>query len=311
MTSGMAEQSPAVLAIESWKTAREADLRRLDQLLARTYRHRMEHRKHPVWDFLWEYYHFRPSKCRQWSAGVGVGLEGAEMGKDVDATHWVERDGTAWLDADRICPERRDAALWILNHLKSTEKATPRFNCFGFHEWAMIYRSPERRHDRIPLRLRPDEVDRAVEAQGLCCTHYDAFRFFTPEAVPRNSSRLTPDDRSRMEQPGCLHATMDLYKWAFKFYPYIPTRLVIEGLDLAAETRRLDMEASPYDLREFGFHPVAIETAQGRAEYLRRQTMLMERARPLRRQLISAYENLTGTVPDPHKPFRFISNPVP
>ena len=60
-----------------------------------------------------------------------------------------------------------------------------------------------------------------------------------------------------MEQPGCLHAGMDVYKWAFKLTPLVPSDLVADAFDLAREIRVLDMEASPYDLRELGYDPGA------------------------------------------------------
>ncbi len=73
------------------------------------------------------------------------------------------------------------------------------------------------------------------------------------------------------EQPGCLHAGMDLYKWAMKIGPIAPSPLVLDCFDLALDIRTLDMEASPYDLRGWGYGVVAIETAAGKAEYMERQ----------------------------------------
>ena len=42
------------------------------------------------------------------------------------------------------------------------------------------------------------------------------------------------------------------------------------------------MRASPYDLADLGYEPVPIETAEGRAEYVRRQSAFAEAAAPLR-----------------------------
>ena len=85
-----------------------------------------------------------------------------------------------------------------------------------------------------------------------------------------------------MEQPGCLHAGMDVYKWAFKLTPLVPSDLVADAFDLAREIRVLDMQASPYDLRELGYAPVPIETAEGKAAYLERQRAFAERSNALR-----------------------------
>ena len=45
------------------------------------------------------------------------------------------------------------------------------------------------------------------------------------------------------------------------------------------------MRASPYDLRDYGFEPIAIENVGGRAEYVRIQQHVAERAAPLRERL--------------------------
>ncbi|MGL1409555.1 hypothetical protein ACSTIX_23730, partial [Vibrio parahaemolyticus] len=66
------------------------------------------------------------------------------------------------------------------------------FGCFGLHEWAMAYRTEDVRH-AVPLRLGSDGTDAVVESHDLKCTHFDAFRFFTPDAVPRNRTALSRD----------------------------------------------------------------------------------------------------------------------
>ncbi|MGO2152824.1 MAG: 3-methyladenine DNA glycosylase, partial [Brevibacterium aurantiacum] len=90
------------------------------------------------------------------------------------------------------------------------------------------------------------------------------------------------------EQPGCLHAGMDLYKWAMKIGPIAPSDLVVDCFDLALDIRTLDMEASPYDLRGWGYGVVAIETAEGKAEYMDRQRAFSERAQALRQRLLDS-----------------------
>jgi hypothetical protein len=78
---------------------------------------------------------------------------------------------------------------------------------------------------------------------------------------------------------------MDLYKWSFKLGPLIDSDLVQDCLDLAADARELDMRASPYDLTDYGFEPITIETPAGRAEYIRAQQGVADRAAPLRKAL--------------------------
>jgi hypothetical protein len=125
-----------------------------------------------------------------------------------------------------------------------------------------------------------------VEAAPLRCTHYDAFRFFTPAAAPRNTLQLTREAMPAHEQPGCLHTNMDLYKVAYKLTPLIPSELVGDCFDLARDIRELDMRASPYDLADLGYPPVLIETEEGRTTYIAEQRAFAERASALRSRLL-------------------------
>jgi hypothetical protein len=188
--------------------------------------------------------------------------------------------------------KRRDTVAFVARLLRATAARPAQLSCFGLHEWAMVYRSDEVRHGAVPLRLGRTETDAVVESMSLRCTHFDAFRFFTPDAVGRNAQVLTRDDQPLREQPGCLHANMDLYKWGFKLVPLIGSDLLQECFELACVARELDMRASPYDLSEYGYDPVAIETPAGRAEYARAQAALAERAAPLRAQLLAACDEL-------------------
>ena len=95
-----------------------------------------------------------------------------------------------------------------------------------------------------------------------------------------------------MEQPGCLHATMDVYKWAYKLSPAIAGDLTADCFDLAREVRELDMRAAPYDLRPLGYEPVEIETAAGKATYADAQRDFSARAQLLRARLIRACDTL-------------------
>jgi hypothetical protein len=155
----------------------------------------------------------------------------------------------------------------------------------------MVYRDRETRHP-VPLRLGPEGTDAVVEAHAIRCSHYDAFRFFTPAAVARNRVQPTRETQPEFEQPGCLHAGMDLYKWAYKLAPATPGELVADCFELAAEIRELDMRASPYDLTGHGYTPVAIETPEGKAEYVAAQRGFAERGAVLRGRLLDVCEAL-------------------
>uniref|UniRef100_UPI000A832F67 3-methyladenine DNA glycosylase n=1 Tax=Nocardia amikacinitolerans TaxID=756689 RepID=UPI000A832F67 len=187
---------------------------------------------------------------------------------------------------------RRDTLEFVANLLRATASRPAQLSCFGLHEWAMVYRTDDVRHRQVPLRLGSEGTDAVVEAMSLRCTHFDAFRFFTPEAVGRNAQPLTRADQVAREQPGCLHANMDLYKWSFKLVPLVASQLVLDCFELACDARELDMRASPYDLTDYGYAPIRIETPSGRAEYVRRQAEIAERSATLRTALLDACENL-------------------
>jgi len=277
----------SVLPRSEWQTRMAAHEHRADELLA-TYRYR--HEKHPVFDFLFNYYPVRPKHLRQWHPGVGTLLADASDAPHATWRDYVTADGAVGLDLAAFWSRRGDAMDHIHRLLVNSEANPSRFECFGLHEWAMLYQSTETRHD-LPLRLGQEGTDEVVETHRIRCTHYDAFRFFTPPARSLNLTVLERTDQVNVEQAGCVHATMDLYKWAWKMGPLVPGELFLDTLELAVDARILDMEASPYDCRELGFSVVAIETPEGKAEYVRRQRDLADRTKPMRSRLVALIED--------------------
>ena len=88
---------------------------------------------------------------------------------------------------------------------------------------------------------------------------------------------------------------MDLYKWAYKFYPWTPSDLLADCFLFALEIRELDMQGSPYDVTEFGLEPIPIETPEGRALYQEKQQDLSLRSQPLRKKLHAHYAYLLAS----------------
>jgi hypothetical protein len=243
-----------------------------------------------VTDFLFEYYSFRPSLLARWSPGILVFLEETSPEEVHPTASWFVENGGIRLNS--TLPQKRIQPLkWIIGMLEQTETRPPRLGCMGLHEWAMVYKTTPR-HNAIPLRLPAAEVEMVVERFPIRCTHFDAFRFFSEPAKPLNQFQPTREHFDRFEQPGCLHTNMDLYKWAYKFYPFVPSTLLWDCFLLAWDVRQLDMQASPYDLRSRGMEPVCIETVEGQQEYLRRQEGFFERGKPLRRRLITVLTSL-------------------
>ena len=275
-----------VLTEPQWRARKAAHEARVDGWVAAHRDRRRTGHKHPVEDFLFSYYSFRPSRLRRWHPGAGVALEGADpaaFGPDY-------RAGSAGvvLDAQRVRERRGEAVDWILTLLRNTAGRPAHLGCFGMHEWAMVYRqsAEELRHADWPLRLSPTETAAVVDANRVRCSHFDAYRFFTPAARPLNVLQPTRATQPEHEQPGCLHANMDVYRYAYKLSPIVSSDLVADCFALAREIRALDMQASPYDLADLGYPPVRVETPEGRAEYVTAQRTFAERAAVLRRELI-------------------------
>jgi hypothetical protein len=260
--------------------------------------------KHPVYDFLFTYYGHRPAALRRWFPGPGVTLAGPAARALLTRPGYRETEYGVDLDPAPLLRKRHHFVAWLEGFLAAGAARPAFFGCFGLHEWAMVYRQTpgEIRHNAYPLRFPPAEIAAIVEAQPLRCSHFDAFRFFTAPARPLNRVRLTRESAVDHEQPGCLHANMDLYKWAGKLAPLVPAELVADCFELARDIRELDMRASPYDLASLGFAPVKIETPEGRAEYERAQRAFAERARPLRARLLSACQTLLASAPPASAP---------
>ena len=249
---------------EQWRPRQAAHEQRVDAWTAGHRERAARGEPHPVEDFLFTYYSHRPSRLRRWSPGLGVELE-----EHPDPQPWLEVDDRA-----------RRTASWVADLLARTASRPPQLGCFGLHEWAMVYRSGTR-HD-TPLRLGPEGTAAVVESAQLRCTHHDAFRFFTGAARPLNLLQPSRADQPDLEQPGCLHANMDLYKWSYKLSPWVPAELVADCFDLARRVRVLDMAASPYDLVDLGLAPVPVETVDGRASYVQQQRAFAAEAAVLR-----------------------------
>ncbi|MGY1660677.1 3-methyladenine DNA glycosylase [Geodermatophilus sp. SYSU D00705] len=279
---------PVHLPPEVWQERARVHAERADALTAGHRARRVTGQRHAVEDFLYEYYGTRPSVLRRWHPGAGTTL-GPSDGVPAPHAAWrwyrTDDDGAATLDGTAFLADRGDTVGFVHRLLAATASRPAHSGCFGLHEWAMVYRQEQHRHP-LPLRLGQAGTDAVVEAHPVRCTHFDAFRFFTPAAVGLNQLTPTRATQPELEQPGCLHANMDLYKWAAKLGPAVPGELLLDCFELARDVRELDMRASPYDLRGYGRAPVRIETPEGRAEYAAAQRGFARRGAVLRERLL-------------------------
>lgn len=283
-----------VLSETDWIERERRHLERVDAFVTPHRERAQRGEAHPVWDFLFSYYSLRPRQVRRWHPGFGVALAGST--DRILARSGYERSGSIVAVTAAYLRSRVDTVAFIAELLRATASRPPRLNCFGLHEWAMVYRTRDVRHERVPLRLGALGTDAVVDSNPLRCSHFDAYRFFTESATPRNVEVLSRRTQIDTEQPGCLHANMDLYKWCYKLGPLLPSELLVDCLELAAQARALDMRASPYDLTDYGLSAIGVEDAAGRTKYVRLQRAVAERAAPLRAALLDRCDLLLDEV---------------
>jgi len=209
-------------------------------------------RHHPVYNFLHTYYRYSAEELMLFSAGIDVPLELVEAKKEGGHVHIHEKEakeavdeeesGLSLLNSKFLCltdhhhhhhrsvlvqvptqlqADGRYGWIQLSTHrdiLVKTQGRAAHFGCFGYHEWAMLYKANKKHQEELPLRVSQQVIDQVVEEEGnLKCTHFDAWRFFDKQAQPLNVlSPLTRADQQLYEQPGCIHATMDLFKYAYK-----------------------------------------------------------------------------------------------
>jgi hypothetical protein len=294
---------PTLLTRDAWQARAAAHAERVDTWVQPHLERRRRGVAHPVHDFLFTYYSQRPAALRRWHPGYGVTLLDAPEYADLKGYERIVPDGCAVSEHERqhnrqglsvssdFLRTQRPLVEEIRRLLVATAGRPATLGCFGLHEWAMVYRSEQVRH-AWPLRLGTAGTDTVVETHRISCSHFDAFRFFTDPARPLNVLQPAREDRADFEQPGCLHAGMDLYKHAFRLSPLVASELVADCFELAWDIRELDMRASPYDLADLGHEPVRIETPEGKASYVAQQRAFAERAAPLRQRLIETCADL-------------------
>jgi hypothetical protein len=304
-----------VLPAAEWRARERAHAGRVEAWVAPHLERRARGERHPVHDFLFTYYSLRPAQLRRWHPGAGAVLLDADVGVGGGETksrlawrdHVAAPGGGVTLDVAAFAERRAATVRHVRAVLAATAARPAHLGCFGLHEWAMVYRAvgvgegeastDGVRHQEYPLRLGAAGTDAVVEGMRIRCTHHDAFRFFTDAARPRNALQPRREDQLALEQPGCLHATMDLYKWAYKLGPAVPGELLLDCFALARDTRSLDMRAAPYDLSGLGVAPVRVETAEGRAEYVAEQRALAGRGQRVRRRLLAVVETVAEALP--------------
>ena len=247
----------------------------------RTWRRRRRGSSTRSQDFLFTYYSHRPA------AAAALAPRARRRAADAaPRTRRGARRGTS-VRGDRS----PSTAAYVARAARPADHAAPRcwprpaarppqLGCFGLHEWAMVYRlaagrGPARRlaaaaGPRGHRRGRRVPPDRLLALRRLPVLHRRR-----PAAEHAAAGRGRP---AELEQPGCLHAGMDLYKHAFRLAPLICSELVADCFELARDIRVLDMRAAPYDLGDLGLRAGRDRDAGGQAG-VRRGPARVHRAR--------------------------------
>lgn len=280
-----------ILSTEVWHTLRGEHKAKVLPWITPRLERRSRHESHPVDDFLFEYYPISTNKLLTWHPGFGRALEATEVElEEFPSGSYEFMDDLIQIRNDWLA-KNQEAGINLIEFLATTQDRSIRSGCFGLHEWAMVLGTEEVRHEKWPLRLSQEQIRATIDEVGLRCTHFDAFRFFTPIAAPLNPLQLTPVDRKEVEQPGCLHANMDLYKYAQRFAPIVGSTIIRSAFALAKDIRNVDMQTAPYDLADLGVVPIPVETQAGRDEFAKLQVGFAQRAQVLRSELIEALKS--------------------
>jgi hypothetical protein len=268
---------------------------------------------HPIYNFLHSYYSYSTEEIKTYSPGMGYALSNTADFADSNRHHLIHKAMIKIPDCNSyiakpsfaIKPVKRygeEAVTRIRDILEATVNKPPHFSCFGLHEWAMLYRGkrldendPSTRHQpQLRLRVSQQVIDDTVGKNQIVCTHFDAWRFFDPAAQPLNVFHpMSRKEQVNYEQPGCIHATMDLFEYAYQLYPFVSSDMLAECLSIALIARKIDMRASPYDVSSFDGceEPLYVETNEGKLAYIKEQQQLYKLSFPARQELLSIYNN--------------------
>ncbi|MFQ3225322.1 MAG: hypothetical protein ACI8Z5_001581 [Lentimonas sp.] len=297
----MLNSDQPALPCATWQATAQAHFKKAQQWTMPYRSRRAAGKMHPSHDFIFIYFRFAPALLEGWHPGLGVAFEAPEDITGYSDKYYTRTGDTLSLDPSKLDAKARKRLQWQLGLCRSIQNKPAQFSCFGMHEWAMVYQGgPEgrpRHEGKLPMRLSQTEIDAIVEQRPTCCSHFDAFRFFTETAKPFNKINPSQDERMINEQPGCLHTNMDLYKWTAKAMPWVGSDLLWDIFEFAMHCREIDMRASPYDCTSLGFKAIPIETEAGRDAYEREQRALTEVGKPLRARLIATLEELLELAP--------------
>ncbi len=129
----------AYLEEKVWLQQESEIYEQLNPIVAAHRQRRINGEKHPIIDFLFDYYHFKPSKLLDWTPGIGTYLLGKKARKFSNRKEFNFDETGVFVDPTSFPSERIAGLDWVINLLEQTLNRKPQFNCFGLHEWCMVY----------------------------------------------------------------------------------------------------------------------------------------------------------------------------
>src|SRR4051812_34938559 len=118
------KSEPIRLPRETWEPVRAAYLARVRPWAEDRLRRMSRHEKHPVRDFLFEYYSFRPAHLLRWTLGPNVVLEGATAA-DLGWAEFTAADGGLVLLPAAFTPHRVPYLRWAVQYLEAVRGRPP------------------------------------------------------------------------------------------------------------------------------------------------------------------------------------------
>ena len=290
-----------VVVLTDWTRRAAAHEERVDAWVLPHLDRRRCGQKHPVEDFLFDYYRLSPAELRRWHPGAGVVLAGPDALPYLELADYRQVEQGVAADPRRLARHVRRLRD-VRRLLVATGSRPASYGCFGLHEWAMVYRaSPDEvRHRAHPLRLAQRGHRHRRRGRADAVHAHRRLPLLHPGRGAAQRAAAEPGQPGRAGAAG-LPARRDGPLQVGGAVPRrsVPSELVADCFAHAREIRAVDMRASPYDLAGLGYPPIRVETAAGRAEYVRRQRGFTESGAVLRGRLVAALDDLLDLASDP------------
>ena len=250
------------------------------------------------------------------SSGAGTRAPGSHWPMRADGLDWrFHRESCDRTPSGAARPGRWSRSTWRRSGrpvgpdstftgrlLRATAAAPAQFGCFGLHEWAMVLpaRTTSAAASGLAAAARARTAPtRSCEEHQIKCTHYDAFRFFTPPARPAQSAAAGPGSPAgpgAARLPARVHGPVQV---GLQADPAVPSELLVDCFVLARRDPRAGHAGIALRPADLGYPPVRIETVAGKAEYVAAQREFAAQAQVLRRRAVRRRHRGSLTVTGP------------